>query len=99
MMGTGDGEREADRFVGEWLGPLLDYDARHHTELVTTLARYLETGGSYDTTSERLLIHRSTVRYRLQRIREITGHDLSDVETRLNLHVATRIRNVLDSPR
>ncbi|WP_160145212.1 PucR family transcriptional regulator [Actinacidiphila yanglinensis] len=99
MMGSGEGEREADRFVREWLGKLLDYDARHHTELVTTLSRYLESGGSYGTTSETLLIHRSTVRYRLQRIREITGHDLSDVETRLNLHVATRIRNVIDAPR
>ncbi|MDH6124829.1 helix-turn-helix domain-containing protein [Kitasatospora sp. GP82] len=99
MMGTGDGEREADRFVHEWLGALLDYDARHHTDLVTTLSRYLESGGSYDATSEILLIHRSTVRYRLQRIREITGHDLSDVEARLNLHVATRIRNVFYEPR
>ncbi|MBD0690721.1 helix-turn-helix domain-containing protein [Streptomyces sp. CBMA123] len=98
MMGTGDGEREADRFVHEWLGRLLHYDARHHTELVTTLSHYLESGGSYDATSEALLIHRSTVRYRLQRIREITGHDLGNVETRLNLHVATRIRNVLDTP-
>jgi sugar diacid utilization regulator len=99
MMGSGEGEREADRFVAEWLGLLLEYDARHHTELVTTLSRYLESGGSYDATAEMLLIHRSTVRYRLQRIREITGHDLGDVETRLNLHVATRIRNVLDAPR
>ncbi|WP_225447538.1 CdaR family transcriptional regulator [Streptacidiphilus sp. PB12-B1b] len=99
MMGTGDGEREADRFVRQWLGRLLDYDARHHTELVMTLSRYLESGGSYDTTSETLLIHRSTVRYRLRRIREITGHDLGDVEDRLNLHVATRILNVLDAPR
>ncbi|MDI5974371.1 helix-turn-helix domain-containing protein [Streptomyces sp. SL13] len=98
MMGAGDGQREADRFVREWLGRLLDYDARHHTELVTTLSRYLESGGSYDTTSRTLLVHRSTVRYRLQRIGEITGHDLSDVGTRLNLHVATRIRNVLDVP-
>lgn len=94
MMGTGTGEREADRFVRQWLGALLDYDARHRTELVATLARYLESGGSYDATSEVLQIHRSTVRYRLQRIREITGHDLSDVETRLNLHVAIRIRDV-----
>ena len=78
---------------------LLDYDAHHHTELVMTLSRYLESGGSYDTTSEILLIHRSTVRYRLQRIREITGHDLGVVEDRLNLHVATHILNVLDPPR
>ncbi|MEY9968385.1 hypothetical protein ABIA33_006469 [Streptacidiphilus sp. MAP12-16] len=99
MVGTGDGEREADRFVREWLGALLDYDRRHHSDLVATLTHYLETGGSYDATAEILLIHRSTVRYRLQRIREITGHNVNDVETRLNLHVATRIRTVLDQPR
>ncbi|MEV7236889.1 helix-turn-helix domain-containing protein [Streptomyces sp. NPDC051020] len=98
MMGTGDGERETDRFVREWLGALLEYDARHHTDMVTTLSHYLESGGSYDTTADVLQIHRSTVRYRLRRIREITDHDLSDVETRLNLHVATRIRNVLGRP-
>ncbi|MFF2060189.1 PucR family transcriptional regulator [Streptomyces sp. NPDC058200] len=98
MMGTGDGEREADRFVREWLGALLDYDSRHHTSLVATLFHYLESGGSYDAASDLLCIHRSTLRYRLQRIREITGHDLGDVETRLNLHVATRIRNVLTEP-
>ncbi|MCU7826788.1 PucR family transcriptional regulator [Kitasatospora sp. DSM 101779] len=96
MMGTGEGEREADLFVHVWLGRLLDYDAQHHTELVMTLSRYLESGCSYDATSEMLLIHRSTVRYRLQRIGEITGHDLGVVETRLNLHIATHIRNVLD---
>ncbi|RCH66640.1 transcriptional regulator [Streptomyces sp. SDr-06] len=99
MMGTGAGEREADLFVHVWLGRLLDYDAQHHTELVTTLSHYLESGCSYDATSEMLLIHRSTVRYRLQRISEITGHDLGVVETRLNLHIATHIRNVLDPPR
>ncbi|MFJ8622190.1 PucR family transcriptional regulator [Kitasatospora sp. NPDC093550] len=99
MLGTGEGEREADLFVQEWLGRLLDYDARHHTELVMTLSRYLESGCSYDATSELLLIHRSTVRYRLQRIGEITGHDLSAVETRLNLHIATHIHHALDPPR
>ncbi|MFD0346043.1 PucR family transcriptional regulator [Kitasatospora aburaviensis] len=99
MMGTGAGERESDLFVHVWLGRLLDWDAQHHTELVMTLSRYLESGCSYDATSEMLLIHCSTVRYRLQRIGEITGHDLGVVETRLNLHIATHIHNVLDPPR
>jgi hypothetical protein len=52
----------------------------------------------YDATSETLLIHRNIVRFRLQRIREITGHDLSEVETPLDLHIATSVRNVLDAP-
>jgi DNA-binding PucR family transcriptional regulator len=37
-----------------------------------------------------LSIHRNTLRYRLGRIAQISGHDLADVETRLNLHLATR---------
>ncbi|MFD5828630.1 helix-turn-helix domain-containing protein [Lentzea sp. NPDC060358] len=41
------------------------------------------------------MIHRSTLRYRLGRIREITGFDLADVETRLNVHVAVRAWQVL----
>jgi hypothetical protein len=37
-----------------------------------------------------LLLHRSTLRYRLQRIREMSGHDLDDPDTRFNLQLATR---------
>ena len=35
-------------------------------------------------------MHRNTLKYRLQRIRQITGHDLSDPETCFNLQLATR---------
>jgi sugar diacid utilization regulator len=95
LLGTEDGNGEISRFVREWLGPLLDYDNRHHAELVRTLSEYLELGGSYDDTAKSLLIHRSTLRYRLKRIRAITGRDLGDVDTRLNLHVAARALSVL----
>jgi DNA-binding PucR family transcriptional regulator len=35
-------------------------------------------------------VHRSTLKYRLQRIRELTGLDLSDPEIHFNLQLATR---------
>jgi DNA-binding PucR family transcriptional regulator len=35
-------------------------------------------------------VHRSTLKYRLQRIRELTGFDLGDPETRFSLELATR---------
>lgn len=38
-----------------------------------------------------LHIHRSTLRYRLGRIADLTGSDLRDVDTRFNLHAATRV--------
>ncbi|GHH83688.1 hypothetical protein GCM10018793_46390 [Streptomyces sulfonofaciens] len=98
ILGPGAGDHEVDRFVREWLGPLLDYDGAHHSELVQTLFQYFECGGGYDATAAALAIHRSTLRYRLQRIREISGSDLGDVDSRLNLHVATRVWKVLDGP-
>ena len=79
----------------EWLGPLLDYDRRHHADLTNTLFQYLECGGNYTTTADTLLIHRSTLRYRLGRIREVGDIDFHDVDSRLNLHVAARAWHLL----
>jgi DNA-binding PucR family transcriptional regulator len=45
--------------------------------------------------TQSLQIHRSTLRYRLGRIRDITGRDLQDVDTRLKLHLAIRVLDVL----
>ncbi len=87
--------REASNFARDWLGALLDYDGEHHADLVTTLSVYLDRGGNYDVTSHALNIHRSTLRYRLRRIREISNHDLADVNTRLNLHLAARTWAIL----
>ncbi|MEV6780935.1 helix-turn-helix domain-containing protein [Streptomyces sp. NPDC051098] len=100
MLGSGGDYQQVETFVREWLGPLMAYDAAHHSELVQTLFQYFECGGNYDGTAAELAIHRSTLRYRLQRIREISGSDLKDVDSRLNLHVATRAWKILGgSPR
>ncbi len=85
------GEQDSvERFVREWLGDLLDYDAGKGSELVDTLSRYLECGRSYEATTSALAIHRSTLKYRLRRIREISGHDLGDPDTYFNLQLAAR---------
>ena len=95
ILDSGEGRPEVRTFVQEWLGALLDYDRTKGAELVKTLAHYLDCGGNYDLTAQSLQIHRSTLRYRLARIREIADRDLQDVDTRLNLHLATRILGVL----
>ena len=98
LLSAGGSTEDVARYVHEWLGTLIDYDTRHGADLVQTLSQYFECGGNYDTTANALVIHRSTVRYRLQRIREVSGRDLSEVESRLNLHLATRAWHVLQSP-
>jgi sugar diacid utilization regulator len=81
---------DVDAFVREWLGSLIDYDARRKADLVRTLTQYLEHGGNYDATAAELSVHKSTLKYRLQRIRELTGLELNDPDVHFNLQLATR---------
>jgi DNA-binding PucR family transcriptional regulator len=90
MLASVDDLADVEGFVRKWLGVLADYDERKHTELLKTLSQYLQHGGGYEATSRALSVHRSTLKYRLQRIRELTGFDLGDPETRFNLELATR---------
>jgi sugar diacid utilization regulator len=81
----------ADEYVRQWLGALIDYDAAKNSDLVHTLSHYLECGGNYDESAAALHVHRSTLRYRLGRIADLTGSDLRNIDTRFNLHAATRV--------
>ncbi|WP_018333745.1 PucR family transcriptional regulator [Actinomycetospora chiangmaiensis] len=90
LLATPEGRQAAGAFVEDWIGSLIAYDVERQAGLVHTLGVYLDQGGNYDATAAALHIHRSTLRYRLQRIRELSGHDLANTDTRLNLHVAVR---------
>jgi len=70
---------------------LIGYDAAKNYELVHTLSHYLECCGSYDGSAATLHVHRSTLRYRLGRIADLRSFDLRNIETRFNLHAATRV--------
>jgi sugar diacid utilization regulator len=76
------------------LGPLMEHDRTRKGSLVATLRAYLETGEQQQAAT-RLRVHPNTLRYRLDRIREISGVDLEDPETRLNLAVALRVQALL----
>ncbi|MDQ1515150.1 MAG: hypothetical protein QOE80_980 [Actinomycetota bacterium] len=84
-----------ESFMTDQLGALLDYDMKKNSNLVETLFQFLECGGSHAGTCEALNVHRNTLKYRLQRIRDIAGCDLSDPPTRFNLQLAARAWQVL----
>jgi sugar diacid utilization regulator len=76
------------------LGRLADHDATRSGHLLETLRAYLESG-EQQAAARRLSVHPNTLRYRLDRIREITDLEPDDPETRLNLTVALRIYDLL----
>ncbi|MFL5338337.1 MAG: PucR family transcriptional regulator, partial [Geminicoccaceae bacterium] len=86
---------EVECYVRHWLGALLEYDELRGADLVRTLTIYLERGRSYEATAAALIVHRNTLKYRLHRIRQISGHDLGDPEICFNLQLATRAWSTL----
>jgi len=81
-----------------WLSDLIAYDDDQHSELLDTLNTYFGNNGNTALTAKELKIHRNTLAYRLNRIAEITCLDLDDADVRLNLHLALKAREVLNSP-
>lgn len=65
----------ATDFVGQVLGPVLAHDARESTHLLDTLRAYLAHGCRPGPAAAELCVHRHTLTYRLDRIRELTGRD------------------------
>jgi DNA-binding PucR family transcriptional regulator len=90
VLGQAEDPAAVERLVRRWLGPLIDHDSVRGSQLVATLDTYLQRGGNYVATATALSVHRSTLKYRLQRIRDITGADLNDPDTRFNLQLACR---------
>jgi DNA-binding PucR family transcriptional regulator len=72
------------------LGPLAEYDARHHAELLPTLRSFLACDGSWSACAARMYVHVNTVRYRIGRIEALTGRDLSALADRVDFFLALR---------
>lgn len=78
---------ELDEFASKLLEPLLRYDNSTGSQLTETLALKL-TLGSQEAVAKRLFVHTSTVRYRIRRVKQILGKDLSSAEDETALKLA-----------
>ena len=74
------------------LGPLLAYDDQHRAELLPTLREFLACSGSWNACAVRMYVHVNTVRYRIRRIEELTGRDLSRLDDQVDFFLALRNR-------
>ncbi|WP_338673751.1 PucR family transcriptional regulator ligand-binding domain-containing protein [Streptomyces sp. SCSIO 30461] len=78
-------------FTARLLDPLRDYDERHRAELIPTLEAFLDCDGSWTRCATRLHLHVNTLRYRVGRIEQLTGRDLSRLEDKLDFFLALRM--------
>jgi purine catabolism regulator len=88
-----EGNPELEAFYREALGPLLDYEGGG--DLLETLEAFCERLGNLSQTAEKLFIHRNSLLYRMERISQLTGLDLNNPDTRLTVHLALKVRKML----
>ncbi|MDR2379737.1 MAG: helix-turn-helix domain-containing protein [Bifidobacteriaceae bacterium] len=77
---------------------LATYDADHGAALLDTLYAYLTHDRSHDTSAEQLHIHKSTLKYRLSRIRELAGDDCFSPDQRLNVLNSIKMARIAAPP-
>jgi sugar diacid utilization regulator len=88
---------DIDRVVSNWRGgpsaafeELIAHDAANGTEYVDTLIALMDAFGNAATVAANMGIHGNTVRYRVRRISEICGIDLTNGVSRLALELELR---------
>ncbi len=84
----------AERFVNHSLGRLMDPKVRNREQLLQTLEAYLARGTVKDAAAA-LGLHRHTVLYRLDKLKELLGSDLDVPATRLRLQLALDVQKIL----
>jgi DNA-binding PucR family transcriptional regulator len=86
---------ELQRFYEETVAPLVAYDDQYETDLVQTLETFLDADGNVAGTAARLYTHRHTVRYRLERVKDLTALDVSSTDGREKLGLGLKAMRVL----
>lgn len=99
LLGTSD--EELHSFYSETVEPLVAYDEQYETDLVATVEAYLDSDANVPATAKQMFTHRHTIRYRLERIRDLSGHDATATEGRERLGLGIKAMRVLGiaSPR
>jgi sugar diacid utilization regulator len=95
LSAMSENPQELQRFYAETVEPLVAYDEQYETELVRTLEAFLEADGNVAGTAQRLFTHRHTIYYRLERVRELSGHDVASSDGREKLSLGLKSMRVL----
>jgi purine catabolism regulator len=77
------------------LGPLEEPEGEYGDELLRSLEAFIEQNGQWERAARQLFCHRHTLRYRIRRIEQLTGRDLSKARDRIEFWLALRARELM----
>jgi purine catabolism regulator len=77
------------------LGPIENGDTEYGGELLRSLEAFIEHNGQWERAAREVYCHRHTLRYRMRKVEELTGRDLSRAHDRIEFWLALRARELL----
>ena len=80
-----------ERFCLDAIGPLLAYDRENDANLAVTLRSFLEHNQNSAKTAKLLFVHYNTLRYRIDRAKEILGDFSENPQQRLEIELALQL--------
>jgi purine catabolism regulator len=88
-------EQALGLFCDSILGPIENGEGHYGGELMRSLEAFIECNGQWEKAAKRLYCHRHTLRYRIRRVEELTGRDLSSARDRIEFWLALRGRELV----
>ena len=82
-------------FCDSILGPIEASEGHYGGELMRSLEAFIEENGQWERAARRLYCHRHTLRYRIKRVEELTGRNLSSARDRIEFWLALRGRELV----
>jgi purine catabolism regulator len=77
------------------LGPIENGEGEYGGELLRSLEAFVEHNGQWERAARELFCHRHTLRYRIRRIEQLTGRDLSSARDRIEFWLALKARELV----
>lgn len=94
LMAIEDSEIKQE-YYEKTVAAIIEYDRMHDTDLVPVLRSYLKHDGSIKEAADELFVHRNTINYKLNKIEELLGVDLSSLDTRLQIQVGFMLADMM----
>ncbi|MDN4074466.1 PucR family transcriptional regulator [Fictibacillus terranigra] len=91
-------KHELEDFIQDYLRPVIEYDAKNNTRLLTTLKVFLMCGGSKQETAGQLYIVRQTLYHRIKQLEELLGKDFMEPGKRQAVEFAAMAHEYLELP-
>lgn len=87
---------EGKALVDRLLGPVIEYERGRQPDLIRTLKTYLGMQRSWQKTAVALCTHRQTIIYRIRKISELTGLNMTETSTLAQLWFALQIHEAME---